>query len=169
MNRTHIYFTLLSCALLFGPGCTPSPKPESTPPCPAQEPGVAKALEEGKAVVVSAPTPAVNEIKTPLAFDDILKKGKPCVLKVFARWCGPCRYMAPLFEKEANKYCSQVIFAAVDADEKGMEAIIGKYASRGFPTFVFFDKDGKFIKDHPGAYPDDDFAKEMAGFVEKYS
>jgi thioredoxin 1 len=169
MNRTHICFSLLlSCVLLCTTGCTPNKKKtEVAAACPAQEP-IANTLQEGSAVVTPTAKPAINEIKTPLAFEELFKQNRPCVVKFSATWCGPCRYMKPLFEKEANQYCNQILFAEVDADEKGMEAIIGKYASHGFPTFVYFDKNGAFVKDHPGAYPGDEFAIEIKAFAAQY-
>lgn len=164
MNRTHISLIVLSCVLLsIFPACSRTKKPVETAPstpCPVQPTGVDAKTEA---------TVSINHPKTPQEFEALLKKGKPVVLKVSATWCGPCRYMLPLFEKEANRYCNRALFVSIDADEKGMETIISRYASRGFPTFSFFDKNGVLIKDHPGSYPEAEFAAEIKAFVEKYS
>lgn len=165
MNRTHHYLFALTCGLLcLLSACKRQEKPvEPATPCPTatQQP-----VEAGKP---AAPELAIHHIKTPQEFEALLKKGKPVILKVSATWCGPCRYMAPLYAREANKYCGSIIFTAMDADEKGLETLISRYASRGFPTFNFFDKSGKLVKDHPGSYPEDEFAAEIKAFVEKYS
>lgn len=156
MNRTHISILIVSCSLLsIFSACYRTKKPVESAPTGA----------ETKAEV----TISIDHPKTPQEFDALLKKGKPVILKVSAMWCGPCKYMLPLFEKAANRYSPRALFVSINDDEKGMEDIIKRYAERGFPTFSFFDKNGVLVKDHPGSYPEAEFEAEIKTFVEKYS
>lgn len=163
MNRTHISLLFLSCSMLCLTSCLRVQKKDELAknlPCPVQQADKKDASTQAF---------SIHHLKNPQEFADLLKQGKPVILKISATWCGPCRYMAPLFEKEANKYCNVALFASIDADEKNMEELVGRYASRGFPTFNFFDKKGVLVKDHPGSYPENEFAEEIKNFVEKYS
>jgi thioredoxin len=57
------------------------------------------------------------------------------VVDFFAQWCGPCKVIAPEFEKLATEY-SQVAFVKVDVDVNSESA--QKYRIRAMPTFIFF-------------------------------
>jgi thioredoxin 1 len=142
----------------------------AAPTCPAaSSEAAAVAIQESREAVTAAPKPAVTHIKTLEEFQKTISSGQPSIVKFFATWCGPCRYMAPIFEREALKNCSKITFAEVDVDWPGTRTLVDTYAPQGFPTFVFFNKSGEKIKDHPGAYPDDQFATEVAKFVEENS
>merc|ERR1712173_338877 len=71
-------------------------------------------------------------------FNKAIKDGK-CVVDFTASWCGPCRYIAPIFEKLEAEYKEKNIkFWKVDVDENeeaAMEAGIS-----AMPTFLFFNK-----------------------------
>lgn len=66
------------------------------------------------------------------------------VLDFFATWCGPCKTIAPMFEKLAAEFPS-VTFLKVDVDQAGME-LREKWSIRSVPTFVFLRKGGKLVK-----------------------
>lgn len=168
MKRTHVFSLLIIAGLLSTfSACSKIKKSEPAPesmPCPVES-----TPSNAEQAPSTTPAPAIIEAKTPQEFEKLFTQGKAVVLKVSATWCPPCRYMAPLFEKEATTHCGRVLFVAIDADNSAMEKIISKYAPRGFPTFSYFDKTGTFIKDHPGSYQPDEFALEIKTFVEKYS
>ncbi|GMT29448.1 hypothetical protein PFISCL1PPCAC_20745, partial [Pristionchus fissidentatus] len=71
----------------------------------------------------------------------LLDSPSPLVIEFFAAWCGPCKMMAPKFEKLAIEF-PNVNCVKVDIDEQ--EALASKYEVNMMPTFVFF-KDGKEI------------------------
>jgi thioredoxin 1 len=76
-----------------------------------------------------------------------LKASAPLlVLDLSARWCGPCRGIAPLYEDLASKNPS-ITFAHVDIDELGH---LEDAQVRGVPTFKFFVQ-GQQVYEFSGA------------------
>ena len=61
--------------------------------------------------------------------------GEPGIMVVdfWAAWCGPCRAMAPQFERAAELR-PQYRFAKVDVDEE--PKLAGAYAVRSIPTLL---------------------------------
>jgi thioredoxin 1 len=78
--------------------------------------------------------------------DEIPMKGA-VVVDFFATWCGPCKNIAPHFEKLAQVYPS-IVFLKVDVDESG--ELVDKYSIQAMPTFLFM-KDGVIVKRIEGA------------------
>ncbi|XP_008803913.2 TPR repeat-containing thioredoxin TDX isoform X2 [Phoenix dactylifera] len=69
------------------------------------------------------------------------------ILYFTATWCGPCRFMAPLYKSLAEKH-RKVVFLKADIDELGVVAQSWNVSS--VPTF-FFVKNGKEIDKVVGA------------------
>jgi thioredoxin 2 len=72
----------------------------------------------------------------------------PVVVDFWAAWCGPCRTMAPQFEKAARQLKGQAVFAKVDSDAS--PTLSSRLAIRSIPTMVMF-KDGSEVKRQSGA------------------
>jgi thioredoxin 1 len=77
---------------------------------------------------------------------EIPQKGA-VVIDFFATWCGPCKKIAPVFEKLAEVYPS-ISFLKVDVDESGDLAEM--YEIQAMPTFLFV-KDNVVVKRIEGA------------------
>jgi thioredoxin 1 len=86
---------------------------------------------------------------------EIPKKGA-VVIDFFATWCGPCKRIAPTFEKLAEAFTG-ITFLKVDVDESG--DLVNTYDVNAMPTFIFL-KDGVVIKRVEGA----DLKELEAGF-----
>ena len=70
-------------------------------------------------------------------FDDFLSRTElPVVVDFWAAWCGPCRMMAPAFERAAAELKSEVRFAKVDTE--AAQAIAARYGIRSIPTMILF-------------------------------
>lgn len=82
-------------------------------------------------------------------FTEIIKGSKiPVIVDYSAQWCGPCRMMAPIFERLANDFAGKVIFGKVDVDEE--PGIAQAFEITAVPTFIIF-KDAKPVETIVGA------------------
>lgn len=73
----------------------------------------------------------------------------PVVVDCWAAWCGPCRTMAPQFEKAAAML-PEVRFVKLDTDAAPQQS--QRYNIRSIPTLLLF-LDGQEIARQPGAMP----------------
>lgn len=95
------------------------------------------ALFEGHPVALNA-----RSFETHAARSDI-----PLLVDFWAPWCGPCRAMAPQFEKAAGQLEPQVRFAKVNTDEE--QQLAGRFGIQGIPTMILFHR-GKEIARQSG-------------------
>lgn len=61
----------------------------------------------------------------------------PLLVDYWAPWCGPCRMMAPEFEKAAALLSGQARLAKVDT-QSNPDATV-RWNIRGIPAFILFD------------------------------
>jgi thioredoxin 2 len=78
----------------------------------------------------------------------VAQSGVPVVVDFWAQWCGPCRSMAPAFERVAAETEPAARFAKLNTDEA--QDIGARYGIRSIPTLVVF-KDGKEVARQAGA------------------
>ena len=78
---------------------------------------------------------------------EVLESEVPVLVDFFAEWCGPCKMMAPLVEKMAQKYEGRMKIGKLNVEE-AME-VAQKYHVMNIPTFIFFDK-GQVVETHVG-------------------
>ena len=95
-------------------------------------------LFEGHPVALDA-----GSFETHAAKSDI-----PLLVDFWAPWCGPCKAMAPQFEKAASALEPQVRLAKVNTDDE--QALAGRFGIRGIPTMILFRR-GKEIARQSGA------------------
>jgi len=55
-------------------------------------------------------------------------------LDFWAEWCGPCKMLAPTFERLAEKFGEAVTFAKVNVDD--LPEVANKFGIRSIPTLV---------------------------------
>ncbi|KAG0456145.1 hypothetical protein HPP92_023933 [Vanilla planifolia] len=86
-----------------------------------------------------------NELET--KFKAASKLSRLLILYFTATWCGPCRYMAPVYKSLAEKH-PKVWFLKIDIDE--VHDVAHQWNISSVPTF-FFVKDGKEMDKVVGA------------------
>lgn len=92
-------------------------------------------------------------------FEKEVEKSKvPVIVDFWATWCGPCRMMAPVFEKVSGEYEGKLRFAKLDTDES--QAVAAKYGIMSIPTLIVF-KDGKPFAQMVGFRPEALFRKDI--------
>jgi thioredoxin 2 len=60
----------------------------------------------------------------------------PVVVDIWAPWCGPCRFMAPEYEKAAQALEPKARFLKLNSDNE--QALAGALNIRGIPTMILF-------------------------------
>ncbi|KAJ9162648.1 hypothetical protein P3X46_022407 [Hevea brasiliensis] len=99
------------------------------------------ALKEGQVIGIHS----TSELETKL--NAASRTSRLAILYFTATWCGPCRYISPLFTNLATKY-PKTVFLKVDVDEA--RDVAAKWNISSVPTF-FFIKNGKEIDKVVGA------------------
>lgn len=126
----------------------------------------------------------VKEVKDHSSFESELENAgaKLVVVDFHAKWCGPCRRIAPVVQSLAKTYINNVVFLKVDVDEN--EVTAAKYSVQSMPTFIFIRSKVKIdemkgadqvglqekIKSHAGSARssdnDNDGGEEVKGYTD---
>jgi thioredoxin 2 len=92
-------------------------------------------------------------------FDAVIGKTElPIVVDFWAPWCGPCRMMAPQFERAAHQLKGRALLAKVNSDDNPRTA--ARYAIRSIPTLLMLER-GSEVKRMSGALQ----APQIVGWV----
>jgi thioredoxin 2 len=82
------------------------------------------------------------------SFDRQVSGELPVVVDFWAPWCGPCKMMAPHFERAAQALEPDVRLAKLNTED--VPAIAGRYGIRSIPTVIAF-RAGREIARQAGA------------------
>ncbi len=87
---------------------------------------------------------------------------KPVFLDFWADWCGPCRMLAPTFDKLAEKFSEQVTFAKINVDE--LPEIANKFSVRSIPTLVLMQS-GNVVEKLVGLRSEQELAQVLSRYT----
>lgn len=100
-----------------------------------------------------------EEIKSLRQREHIIKNNKVVCIDLYADWCGPCKNIAPMYNKLAEKYDEQFKCLLVKENvENEFTSLSGDYnPSKGIPAFIFY-LNGEILMD------DNDNVIDVVGF-----
>lgn len=105
------------------------------------------------ATVFCANLLAVEELKSKDEFDSkVLKSPGLVVVDFYWIKCGPCKQLAPEYEKISQEF-PDVKFYKMESADSEKAGFIKSYAIRGYPTVLFF-VDGEKVAAVTGYNPD---------------
>ncbi|KAI9759819.1 MAG: hypothetical protein M1835_000299, partial [Candelina submexicana] len=114
-------------------------------------------------VTTSSKKASMVHITSSGQFINLISSTSVVVADFYADWCGPCRQIAPIFEKLCAQHArtNEMMFAKVDVDRQ--QSIAQKYSVAAMPTFLIFKK-GQVVSTIRGADP-----KKLSDEVAKFS
>jgi thioredoxin 1 len=84
------------------------------------------------------------------SYEAIAREHPKLVIDCWANWCGPCRQMAPIFDKVAEENSAKATFGKMDCDSN--PELVKRFKVLAIPTLLFI-KDGEVVESIVGLVP----------------
>ncbi|KOV72512.1 thioredoxin [Streptomyces sp. AS58] len=94
--------------------------------------------------------------------EQVLKSDKAVLVDYWAKWCAPCRQIAPILEEIAAEHGDKLEIVKMNVDENPLTP--GQAGITGIPALHVF-KDGEVVKQILGAKPKAALLRELADFI----
>lgn len=105
---------------------------------------------------------AVKEVDKTNFEEEVLKSEIPVMVDFWAPWCAPCRMIAPIVERLAERYQGQLKVVKLNVDENQEYAI--RYQVMSIPTLLFF-KDGQAVDRIMGAVGEQAIVQKIEALI----
>jgi len=92
---------------------------------------------------------------------------KLVVADLYASWCGPCKFIAPLIHKLDEEYNDRVTFVKVDIQNEKAESLTDYFNVQSIPTLLFL-KGSETLETLTGAKSEKVYRDTIDFLLEKY-
>lgn len=84
------------------------------------------------------------------------------LVDLWAPWCGPCRFIAPILEELARDFAGRLKVVKVNVDEN--PALAGRFQAMSIPTLVVL-RDGRVVDRFQGALPKGELTVRLTPYL----
>jgi thiol-disulfide isomerase/thioredoxin len=90
------------------------------------------------------------------------KINTPGMLLIWADYCSHCHRFIPTFNKIYKKIGNKISLASIESEElNGKNELVSALDFTGYPTIVFFDKNGLIINQYEGNRSEESILNEI--------
>ena len=114
-------------------------------------------IDETRLKGVTAVAPDTN---TSEDFNKAVKSGKPLLVDFGANNCVPCRQLRPILKDIAKEQSGKAEILIIDVYK--FKSLAAEHKVQVLPTLIFFDKTGKEVYRHMGAWDKESIVKKLA-------
>lgn len=114
-------------------------------------------IDEKRLKDIAAVAPDTN---TSEEFNKAVKGGKPLLVDFGANNCVPCRQLRPILKDIAKEQSGKAEILIIDVYK--FKSLAAEHKIQVVPTLIFFDKTGKEVYRHMGAWDKDSIVKKLA-------
>ncbi len=97
-----------------------------------------------------------------MTFNEIIQSDKPVLVDFSAKWCGPCKMMAPILKDVKKEVGETATILKIDVDKN--PGTTSQYQIQGVPTLILFKK-GKAVWRQSGVIP----KAGLVGVIKKFT